>query len=105
MKRIATAAVAASFLVLGASACSDNGFRQIAVTHSTSYVANCQDLGVLKVKPSQFDSTDTMMELTREARDKGANTLLVASDDARIGTAYLCSMPSQTSQSTSGGAR
>jgi hypothetical protein len=105
MKHIATGVVAAAFLVLGTSACTENGFRQIAVTHDSSYVASCQDLGVLKVKPSQFDSTDTMMELTREARDKGANTLLVASDSAHTGTAYLCSMPSQTAQSNSGGAK
>jgi hypothetical protein len=98
MNRIAPGVAAACFLVVGASACSENGFRQIAVTKSPSYVASCQDLGVLNVRPSQVDTTDTMMELTREAREKGADTLLVASGDARTGTAYLCSMPSQTAQ-------
>jgi hypothetical protein len=99
MKRTGIGLLAAAFLLLGASACSENGFKPIAVTESRAYVASCENLGDLTASPSgsNVNNTDTMTELTREARDKGANTLFLASDSAHSGTAYLCKVPS-TSQ-------
>jgi hypothetical protein len=98
MKRIGIGVAAAALLLLGASACSEGGFKPIAVTESPSYVASCDNLGILSVEPSKFSSVDNMTELTRVAREKGANTLLVTADKSTTstGTAYLCKLPSTT---------
>ena len=94
MKRISMGVLAAASLAIGASACSQNAFEPVAVTTNPSVVASCEKVGDVSAKPGKFDDSSAATQLTRAAHAKGANTLLVASEDADKGTAYRCSMPS-----------
>lgn len=108
MKRFSLGILAAASLAVGASACSSsNAFEGVAITKNPSVVASCEKVADVSAKPGNFDNTDTTTQLTREVHRKGANTLLVASDDADKGTAYRCAMPSvaATSKSSSSGSR
>jgi hypothetical protein len=99
MKRISIGILAAASLAVGAAGCSQNAFESVAVTKSPAAVASCEKVGDISAKAGSFDETDAATQLTRAARSKGANTILVASDDADKGTAYRCSMPSVASTS------
>ncbi len=107
MKRISMGVLAAASLAIGASACSQNAFDPVAVTKNPSDVASCEKVADVSATPAKFDESDAVTQLTRAARAKGANTLLVATDKADKGTAYRCSMPSAaaTSKATSPGSR
>jgi hypothetical protein len=97
MSRISLALLAAAGLAT-ATSCASNGFRPIAVTHDASAVANCEKVADLKADPDvRYDDTDAELRLQREARDKGANTVLVTDAEGRTGTAYRCALPSVTS--------
>ena len=97
MKRfIGMGLLATASMTLGAAGCASNGFAPIAVTHSASVVASCQAMGDVQASRLTPDS-DVQRDLTQAARNKGANTLLVQSDNARTGTAYQCSMPATAS--------
>jgi hypothetical protein len=96
--------LAAASLALGAAACASNGFAPVAITKSPTAVASCEKVGDISVKAGGRTQEDATTLLTREARDKGANTVLVAEDNADKGTAYRCSMPSMASTSKSGSA-
>jgi hypothetical protein len=97
VKRISMGILAASSLALGAAACSQNSFDNVAVTKSPAAVSGCEKVADVSARPGQFDETDAQTQLTRAAQSKGANTVLIASDDANKGTAYRCSMPSMAS--------
>ena len=90
-----SAMVAAVTLVVGA--CTKNGFEPVAVTKNPSVVANCQKIDDVKIETIKADEkisdVEAQQNLTIMAREKGANYLLITSDDARQGTAYRCSMP------------
>lgn len=92
MKRIALGALAAAALV-GAAACSQNGFAPVAITTSPSVVASCEKIADIEVAAGRFDQTDVETQMTREVRSKGGNTVLVASEDSTTGTAYRCTTP------------
>ena len=96
MKRISIGILAAASLAIGAAGCTQNSFSSVAVTKSPAAVASCQKIGEIEAKPGSFDESDATTQLTRAARSKGANTVLVASDNADKGTAYQCAMPSST---------
>ena len=104
MKRISIGILAAASLALGAAACSQNSnsFTPVAVTKSPAVVASCQKIGEIEAKPGSFDESDATTQLTRAARSKGANTVLIASDNAEKGTAYQCATPSTAAASHSG---
>lgn len=102
MKRISLGILAAASLAVGASACSQNAYEGVAITKNPSTVASCEKVAEVTAKPGVFDGSDTTTQLTREVHSKGANTLLIASDDADKGTAYRCAMPSAAATSKSG---
>ena len=102
MKRISLGLVAAAGLALGAAACSQNSFGTVAVTKNPSTVSGCEKVADVEAKPGRFDDSSAQTQLTRAAQSKGANTLLIASDDADKGTAYRCSMPSVAATGKSG---
>lgn len=87
----------AAALTLMVGACAQNGFEPIAVTKNPSVVASCQKVDDVKIETIKADEkltdVEAQQQLTIMARAKGANYLLIASDDARQGTAYRCSMP------------
>ncbi|HTY42268.1 MAG TPA: hypothetical protein VMH79_10380 [Thermoanaerobaculia bacterium] len=94
MKRVSIGVFTAAALTLGAAACSStSGFQSVAVTKNPSVVASCEKIAEVKAKPGAFDESDIQTQLTRAAQNRGANTVLLASDDANKGTAYKCSMP------------
>jgi hypothetical protein len=94
MKRISIGILAAASLAIGAAGCSQNSFSSVAVTKNPANVASCQKIGEIEAKAGSFDESDATTQLTRAARSKGANTVLIASDNADKGTAYQCAMPS-----------
>jgi hypothetical protein len=102
MKRASIGILAAASLALGAAACSQNGFTSVAMTKDPSVVASCEKVADIKAKPGVFDDTDIETQLQRAAQSHGANTVLLASDDASKGTAYKCSMPSLAATGKSG---
>ena len=104
MKRLSIGLFAAAS-VAAAAGCSQNAFQPIAVTRNASVVASCEKVADLSVAPGRFDNSDAALQLQREAREKGANTLLVASEDAKNGTAYRCAMPSATQTAPKSGSQ
>ena len=102
MKRIAIGALAAAAL-LGAAACSSNGFAPVAVTTSPAAVASCEKIADITVAAGRFDDTDVQTQMTREVRTKGGNAVLVASENATTGTAYRCASPSLTGETKASG--
>lgn len=94
--------LATASLALFGSACAQNGFAPIAVTQSASTVASCQSMGEVKASRLTPDY-DVNRDLTEAARNKGANTILVSSEDARKGTAYQCAMPSSAASPSGSG--
>ena len=94
MSRFPLAILAAAALATAAGcASSDKGFENIAMTRDASVVASCEKLADLTAVPGRFDQTDAELQLQREAREKGANTVLVSDAEGRAGVAYRCSMP------------
>lgn len=94
MKKTWIGIVAAASLAIGAAACSQNSFESVAVTTNPSVVSGCEKIGDVAARAGTFDDSSAQTQLTRAAQSKGANTLLVASENADKGTAYRCSMPS-----------
>ena len=99
MKQVVLGLFGTAAVVLSAGGCAQHGFEPIAVTRDASVVASCQKVDDVKVEDVKADEKLSDIEAQRQlavmAREKGANTLLVASDAAREGTAYRCSMPDQ----------
>ena len=95
--------LAAAFLATGAVACSQNGFNSIAMTKDPSVVSSCEKIADVKARPGTFDDSDVEKQLQREASSRGANTLLLASDNPNKATAYKCSMPSLSASDKSSG--
>ena len=101
MKRLSIGILAVAALAL-AAACSQNGFAPVALTKDPSVVASCEKIADIKAKPGVFDDSDIQTQLQRAAQSRGANTVLLASDNAAEGTAYRCSMPALTASGKSG---
>ena len=102
MKRVSMGILAAAILGTGAVGCSQNGFQSIAMTKDPSVVSSCEKIADVKARPGAFDDSDVEKQLQREASSRGANTILLASDNATKGTAYKCSMPALTASGKSG---
>lgn len=102
MKRMSIGILAAAALATGAVACSSNGFNSIALTKDPSVVSSCEKIAEIKAKPGSFDDSDAQTQLQRAASSHGANTILLASDNPNMGTAYKCSMPALTASGKSG---
>src|SRR5262245_56934680 len=100
--RFSVYALAAASLTALAGCATQQGFQPIAVTRSASAVASCEKVADLEAKPSTFDQSDAELQLQREAREKGANTVLVSDAEGTKGVAYRCSQPAVTSPSGSG---
>jgi len=102
MKRMSMGILAAALLASGTVACSSNGFNSIAMTKDPSVVSSCEKIADVKARPGAFDESDVETQLQREASSRGANTILLASDNPNKGTAYKCSMPALTAAGKSG---
>ena len=103
MKRMSMGILAAASLAAGAVACSSSsGFNSIAVTQDPSVVSSCEKVADVKARPGAFDDSDVQTQLMREASSRGANTILLASDNKNKGTAYKCSMPALSASGKSG---
>ena len=103
MKRISIGILAAASLALGAAGCSStqNSFSPDAVTKSPAVVAPCEKIG--GSRPSPARSTNGRDDAAdARARSKGANTVLVANDNADKGTAYRCAEPSTAAAADTG---
>ena len=100
--RFSVYALSAASLAALAGCASQQGFAPIAVTRSESAVASCQKVADLEARAGTFDQTDAELQLQREAREKGANTVLVSDADGTKGVAYRCAQPAVTSPSGSG---
>ena len=93
MKGLPVRSLAATLLIAGAAACSTNASLPVGgVTTSESIVAGCQKVGDVNAGDSTAPA-DVNTTLSNEARSKGANYVLIASDGARQGTAYRCEAP------------
>jgi hypothetical protein len=103
MNRLSIGVLAAAALATGAVACSSSGFNSIAMTKDPSVVSSCEKIADIKARPGTFDDSDVEKQLQREASSRGANTILLASDNANKGTAYKCSMPAMTASGKSSG--
>ncbi|MET0619373.1 MAG: hypothetical protein ABW056_03790 [Thermoanaerobaculia bacterium] len=93
MSRFSLSILAAAGLVVAAGCASEHGFENIAMTRDASVVASCEKVADLSAVPGRFDQTDAELQLQREAREKGANTVLVSDAEGHSGVAYRCSMP------------
>ncbi|MGE5276075.1 MAG: hypothetical protein ACM3SU_03690 [Acidobacteriota bacterium] len=82
-------------LLIGSAACAP--YTSVGVTASESVVSGCQKVGDVAASPSAAPN-EVNGALSDAARAKGANYVLVASDGARAGTAYRCSMPTAASR-------
>jgi len=96
-------------LVVMLGACAQNGFQPVAVTKDASVVANCQKIDDVKVQDikanEKVSDIEAQQHLTNMARAKGANYLLITSDDARQGTAFRCSVPAANAPAAAPGSR
>lgn len=90
MKRVVVLVVAA-VTVITVGACSSAGYGSVSFTSSESIVAGCQKVGEIGVDKDA--KVNVLTELADQARSKGANYVLRASDDARTGAAYRCEAP------------
>lgn len=72
--------------------CASRGFAPVAVTKDPSAVQSCQKIDEVKPAPN-LQYADPEKALLDLAYEKGANTLLIQSDDPPLGVAYQCSMP------------
>jgi len=102
-----SAMAALALVVIGA--CAQNGFTPIAVTKDPAVVANCQKIEEVKVQDikanEKVSDIEAQQHLTNMARAKGANYLLITSDDARQGTAFRCAMPAANAPAVAPGSR
>ena len=86
-------------LLAGAVACSQNATAGVGVTNSEAVVAGCEKVAEVSVGSLAY-AQDVKDALAAEGRKRGANYVLVASEGARTGTAYRCSMPSGAGATT-----
>jgi hypothetical protein len=87
---------------LAAAGCASH-FEPIMMTRDASAVASCEKVADLVADQDvRYDDTDAELRLQREAREKGANTVLISDAESRTGVAYRCSMPSVAAPAASG---
>jgi hypothetical protein len=86
MKRFLSLVLAAA-AIPGLAACTST--TDVGLTTSESVVAGCQKVGDVSAR-EQTTPQQARLELSDAARHKGANYVLVASDEARTGAAYRC---------------
>ena len=83
--------VVAAVSVIGVGACASVGDGTVSFTTAESIVSGCQKVGDVGVEKDA--RVDVKAELADQARSKGANFVLRASDDAVTGAAYRCEAP------------
>jgi hypothetical protein len=87
MKRFFTRTLAPAAFAAISTACSH--YADVGVTTSESLVAGCQKVADVSVKDS-VPPQQVKTALSDAARAKGANYVVVASEDAHAGAAYRC---------------
>ena len=96
MKKIRLGLFGTAALALGVVSCASSGWDPVAVTRDSSVVASCTKIDDLKVQDVKADEKLSTVEaermLVEKARSKGANYVLIASEDGRQGSAYRCTM-------------
>ncbi len=83
---------AAAGIAATAVGCASLGPGPVSVTKSESLVAGCQKIGDVSARTNESGAL-VNSGLADRAREKGANWVLVTSDDARTGVAYRCDAP------------
>ncbi len=85
-------ALSASLVVATALGCSQyNASKPVRVTRNAADVSPCQKVTDLDAG-SRVADNEIIGELASQAREKGADTVVVA-EGARTGSAYRCSSP------------
>jgi len=100
MRSISFPRLLAAACCLAGAACTVNANRPVELTHDAALVAGCQKVEEVSVDP-KFPQDQIDQELTDQARRKGANYVLIASEGSRSGTAYQCAMPGAGASSSS----
>lgn len=97
MYRSKALALSAAVLVAGAVGCSQyNPGASVRVVRNTSDVASCLKVADVKVD-SHLKPNDVVAEAANQARDRGADTLLLAEGSSE-GAGFRCAGPSVASK-------
>ncbi|MEO8432472.1 MAG: hypothetical protein ABI592_13250 [Acidobacteriota bacterium] len=82
-----------SVAMIGAVACSGSvqAGSPVRVTRDANAVASCQKVSDIEV-PRRFDDREVTSEAAGMAREKGADTVVLA-EGSRSGAAYRCGSP------------
>lgn len=97
MIRTKALALSASLLVVTAVGCSQyNAGAPVRVTRSSADVTSCQKVADVDAGRRTADN-EIVGEIANQARDKGADTVLLA-EGARTGAAYRCASPNVASR-------
>jgi hypothetical protein len=97
MNRSKALALSAAVLVAGAVGCAQyNAGPPVRVVRNSADVSSCQKVVDVKVD-SHLSPNDVIAEAADQARDKGADTLLLA-EGANTGAGFRCATPSVASK-------
>jgi hypothetical protein len=92
MNRSKFLALSAAALLVGAAGCSQySDGKPVRVVRNATEVASCQKVVDVKVS-ARLAQTEVLAEAANQARDKGADTLLLP-EGASTGEAYRCGAP------------
>jgi hypothetical protein len=97
MNRSKFLALSGAALLVGAVGCSQySDGKPVRVVRNSTEVASCQKVVDVKVS-ARLPQTEVLSEAANQARDKGADTLLL-SEGANTGEAYRCGAPNVASK-------
>jgi hypothetical protein len=97
MNRSKFLALSAAALLTGAVGCSQySDGKPVRVVRNSTEVSSCQKVVDVKVS-ARLAQTEVLAEAANQARDRGADTLLLA-EGANTGEAYRCGAPNVASK-------
>jgi hypothetical protein len=97
MNRSKFLALSAAALLTGAVGCSQySDGKPVRVVRNSTEVASCQKVVDVKVN-ARLAQTEVLAEAANQARDKGADTLLLP-EGANTGEGYRCGAPNVASK-------
>ena len=97
MNRSKFLALSGAALLVGAVGCSQySDGKPVRVVRNSTEVASCQKVVDVKVNP-RLAQTEVLAEAANQARDKGADTLLLP-EGGNTGEGYRCGAPNVASK-------